>query len=82
MLGVTDTGVGLGQADQDRLFTKFFRSSDPRVRRESGAGLGLALSYSIVERMGGHLTVESALNQGSTFRIEMPAVNRSAAVAS
>lgn len=81
-LGVTDTGVGLGQADQDRLFTKFFRSSDPRVRRESGAGLGLALSYSIVERMGGHLGVESALNQGSTFRIEMPAVSCSSAVGS
>ena len=78
-LGVTDTGVGLSQADQDRLFTKFFRSSDPRVRRESGAGLGLALSHSIVERMGGHLTVESALNKGSTFRIAMPAVGPSAA---
>ena len=61
VLGVRDTGIGLSDEDQARLFTKFFRSSDPRVQRERGTGLGLALTHALVTRMGGTITVESEL---------------------
>lgn len=71
-LGVTDTGIGLSEADRAQLFTKFFRSADPRVHQERGSGLGLALSSAIVGRMGGRITVESTLNQGATFSILLP----------
>jgi signal transduction histidine kinase len=74
-LGVTDTGIGLSEEDQERLFTKFFRSADPRVTRERGTGLGLALTHAIVERMGGRIAVESRLNEGATFRVLLPSAS-------
>jgi len=70
-LGVTDNGYGLSEIDQTRLFTKFFRSEDARVVRERGAGLGLALTQAIVQRMGGNILVESKLNEGATFRVQL-----------
>jgi signal transduction histidine kinase len=69
---VTDTGVGLSPDDQERIFAKFYRSDDPRVGREGGWGLGLTLTRSIIERMGGRITVESSLNEGASFRILLP----------
>ena len=72
-LGVTDTGIGLGQDDLAQLFTKFFRSADPRARKERGSGLGLALTNAIIARLGGRIEVESELNKGTTFRIVLPA---------
>jgi signal transduction histidine kinase len=72
-LGVADTGIGLSEADVARLFTKFFRSSDPRVQRERGSGLGLALTHAMVTRMGGQIEVTSAPNKGTTFRLVLPA---------
>jgi signal transduction histidine kinase len=73
VLGVRDTGIGLSQEDQARLFTKFFRSSDPRVQRERGSGLGLALTQALVMRSGGTISVESEQGKGTTFRLTLPA---------
>ena len=73
ILGVTDTGIGLSEQDQRRLFDKFFRSADPRARQERGTGLGLALTQAIVLRMGGRIEVESKLDEGTTFRLVLPA---------
>jgi hypothetical protein len=73
VLGVRDSGIGLSEEDQSRLFTKFFRSSDPRVQRERGTGLGLALTHALVTRIGGTITVESQPGQGTTFRLTLPA---------
>jgi signal transduction histidine kinase len=73
ILGVRDTGIGLGPDDLKRLFTKFFRSSDKRVQKERGSGLGLALTHAMVCRMGGRIDVESTLGQGTTFRVTLPA---------
>jgi signal transduction histidine kinase len=78
VIAVTDTGVGLSAADQERLFTRYFRSADPRVGQERGSGLGLALTRSVVEQMGGRITVESTLNHGTTFAILLPAAARQA----
>jgi signal transduction histidine kinase len=72
LLGVADSGIGLSEDDVARLFTKFFRSSDPRVQRERGSGLGLALTHAMVTRMGGRIEVTSALHKGTTFRLILP----------
>jgi signal transduction histidine kinase len=73
VLGVRDTGIGLSLEDQAKLFTKFFRSADPRVQRERGTGLGLAVTHALVGRIGGTITVESAPDRGTTFRLTLPA---------
>jgi signal transduction histidine kinase len=78
VVGVRDTGIGLSDEDQQRLFTKFFRSSDPRVQRERGSGLGLALTHTMVVRMGGQITVLSAPGEGTTFRLTLPSTAKAA----
>jgi len=72
VLGVRDTGIGLSLEDQKRLFTKFFRSSDPRVQRERGSGLGLALTHALITRIGGKISVDSQPGHGTTFRLTLP----------
>jgi signal transduction histidine kinase len=74
VIGVSDTGIGLSMDDRARLFTKFFRSEDPRVQRERGTGLGLALTYALVTRIGGTIDVESEHGRGTTFRLMLPSV--------
>jgi len=69
---VSDTGIGIAAADQDRLFEKFYRIKRRETSNIQGTGLGLALVKSIVERHGGRVWVESELNKGSTFYIELP----------
>jgi signal transduction histidine kinase len=76
LIGVRDTGIGLSQEDQARLFTKFFRSSDPRVQRERGSGLGLALTQTMIVRMGGQISITSAPDEGTTFFLRLPARTR------
>ncbi|MGE3269226.1 MAG: sensor histidine kinase [Chloroflexota bacterium] len=76
-LDVEDTGIGLRDEDQARLFRKFFRAS--LTEAEPGTGLGLALSRSLVERMGGSISVTSALGKGSMFTILLPRIVRAGA---
>lgn len=64
---VSDTGVGICDADMERLYKEFSMLDDSETRRHGGMGLGLALSKAIVERLGGQIGVESGLGQGSTF---------------
>jgi signal transduction histidine kinase len=72
VIAVTDTGIGLSEADLARLFTRFFRSADPRARAERGSGLGLALTQAIISRIGGRIEVASELDRGTTFRMVLP----------
>ncbi len=76
---VIDSGIGISEEDMKRLFTKFFRSSNPRVRDVKGTGLGLTISRSIVELHGGRMEVESELNKGSIFSVLIPAGQESPA---
>ncbi|MGC9468862.1 MAG: ATP-binding protein [Anaerolineae bacterium] len=69
---VSDTGIGIAPSDQLRLFEKFYRIKRRETGSVQGTGLGLALVKSIVERHGGRVWVESALNHGSTFYIQLP----------
>ena len=68
---VVDTGVGLSEDDIGHLFESFY-TSDHRRTRESGAGLGLAISRRLAEMLGGRIGVTSRPGQGSTFAFEVP----------
>ena len=71
LFSVTDTGVGLSEADRQRLFQPFSQAADGRPP-EPGTGLGLAISQRIVHLMGGNLAVESARDRGSRFFFSVP----------
>ncbi len=70
-LSVTDTGIGVAPEKMTRLFTPFDRL-DAEATSIEGTGLGLSLSKSLAEAMGGSLGVESISDEGSTFWVEMP----------
>ncbi|MGZ5403774.1 MAG: sensor histidine kinase, partial [Nocardioides sp.] len=72
-LEVADEGLGISEADQDRLFDEFFRSTNPEAYLQPGSGLGLAIVKRIVERHGGTIEVVSELGVGSTFSVTLPA---------
>lgn len=69
---VEDTGVGISAEELPKVFDKFFRSSDPLVRKEIGSGLGLSLAQEVVRMHGGALTVQSEPGKGSKFTITLP----------
>ena len=69
-IDITDTGRGISPQDQQRLFQPFQRLSVEHTEIE-GTGLGLSLTKRMVELMGGTLSIESTLGQGSTFSIEL-----------
>ncbi|MEO0475766.1 MAG: ATP-binding protein [Planctomycetota bacterium] len=69
---VRDSGIGISEEDQARVFEKFYRANDPRLGDITGSGLGLALAYEIIRLHGGEMTVESELNEGSLFRVTLP----------
>jgi signal transduction histidine kinase len=71
-VAVRDTGPGIAASDQQRIFEEFQQVDSTNSRRKGGTGLGLAISKRIVEMHGGTLTVESALEQGSTFCMSVP----------
>ena len=69
---VADTGIGISDEDQDRLFQRFFRAEGAILHAIEGTGLGLAIVKAIVDAHGGELSVESISGQGTTFRIALP----------
>lgn len=69
---VSDTGIGIPQADQERIFERFYRVDASRSREPSSTGLGLAIAKHIVEAHGGTIGVESTVGQGSRFHFSIP----------
>jgi signal transduction histidine kinase/ActR/RegA family two-component response regulator len=72
---VTDTGIGVPEADRERIFESF-QQGGRGSSREEGTGLGLTLSRRIVELLGGHMWLESEVGRGSTFGFSIPARER------
>ncbi len=70
-LSVRDTGIGMDEATQSKLFQVFSQGDSSMTRRFGGSGLGLAISQKLVNRMGGHITVQSAPSSGSEFSFEL-----------
>jgi signal transduction histidine kinase/CheY-like chemotaxis protein len=73
---VTDTGIGIAAADQERIFQEFTQVEHPVQRRVRGTGLGLPLSRKLAGLLGGRLTVSSTPGIGSCFTAEIPVVYR------
>jgi signal transduction histidine kinase len=71
-LEVADSGIGIAPEDQRRLFERFFRAENAVERQVPGTGLGLYISRVIADAHQGRLTVRSELDEGSTFRLELP----------
>lgn len=71
---VIDTGIGINEQDKLRIFEHFTQADDSINRRYGGAGLGLAITRSLVKVMGGKIGVDSKIDLGSTFWIELPFV--------
>ncbi|MGH7334086.1 MAG: ATP-binding protein, partial [Candidatus Rokuibacteriota bacterium] len=69
---VADTGPGITESDQERIFEEFQQAETTTRRAKGGTGLGLAIARRIVEMHGGRLWVESALGHGSTFTFTVP----------
>ena len=69
---VQDTGMGIAPSALERLFQPFTQADASTTRRFGGTGLGLAISRSLAEVLGGTLTAESAIGEGSTFRLDLP----------
>ncbi len=70
-ISVSDTGIGIPEADKEKIFTKLFRAENARLQSEGqGTGLGLYLVKSIIESMGGNIGFTSEVNKGSVFSIK------------
>lgn len=74
---VTDTGAGIPQDAQARIFERFYRVDQARTRERGGTGLGLAIVKHAAELHRGAVTVESELGRGSTFTVSLPSAPRS-----
>lgn len=73
-ISVQDTGIGISLENQKKIFQKFFRADDQKVRDIPGTGLGLNITKTLVEMQGGQIWFESAMDQGTTFHFTVPIV--------
>ena len=71
-IAVSDTGVGVAPEDRDKIFEAFRQADQSFTRQHSGTGLGLAITNSLIKMMGGKISLDSTLGQGSTFTVEIP----------
>jgi heavy metal sensor kinase len=72
VLSVKDTGIGISDDDQPKIFERFYRADKARSRELGGAGLGLAIAHWIVEQHRGSIAVKSSLGNGSLFVVLLP----------
>lgn len=73
---VSDTGIGIPESEQAKLFSEFFRAENAKKLAEIGTGLGLAIVKSTVEQHGGTIEVQSREGEGSTFRVLLNRVGK------
>jgi signal transduction histidine kinase len=71
-LAVIDKGIGIPASEQPKIFDKFYRGSEPSVRRVRGSGIGLAITKHVAEMHGGEVLVDSEPGRGSMFTLRIP----------
>lgn len=74
-LEVQDTGIGIAEKDQARVFERFYRADKARSREAGGTGLGLSIVKHLAQAFGGSVGLDSRLREGSTFRVSLPRAN-------
>ena len=72
LVSIKDSGIGMKQADMEKIFTSFSQLNSKRNREEGGIGLGLAITQALVQNMGGFITVESVPDRGTEFQFTIP----------
>src|SRR5262249_37426253 len=70
---IADTGIGIAEEDQTRVFERFFKADKSRDRARGGSGLGLAIAKKIIDMHHGAIGVESTLGAGTAFAVSLPA---------
>ena len=78
MFKVFDSGIGIGSEEVEQIFEKFYRAKNSRGGDVDGSGLGLTLAREVVRLHGGDITVESEIDQGSTFTMTLPILAKAA----
>ncbi|MBQ6903757.1 MAG: response regulator, partial [Lachnospiraceae bacterium] len=73
-ISVKDTGIGIREEDMAKMFSKFERVDTNRTKTIEGTGLGLAITKSLLDMMGGEISVESVYGEGSTFTVTIPQI--------
>ncbi len=72
IVSVTDSGIGIPEAELEHVFERFYRVDNRLTRVTSGSGLGLYICKTIVEAHGGQIWARSTLREGSTFSFSLP----------
>jgi signal transduction histidine kinase len=76
LIQVQDTGIGIAEADQARIFDRFYRVNADRSRATGGSGLGLSIAQAIAQAHQGAIHVQSELGRGSTFTVRLPLMKK------
>ena len=74
-VSVADQGIGIPEADLERIFERFYRVDPARSRETGGTGLGLSIVKHVAAKHGGEIKVWSSQNVGSTFALRLPVYN-------
>ncbi|MGM1017023.1 MAG: sensor histidine kinase [Actinomycetota bacterium] len=74
-IAVADQGIGIAEADRERIFERFYRADEARSRRTGGTGLGLSIVKHATQRHGGEVRLWSRPGRGSTFTIRLPRID-------
>jgi signal transduction histidine kinase len=72
VISVSDIGIGMDEEQARQCFDKFWQAESTDVRRFGGTGIGLYIVSSMVDAMGGTISVETAVGRGSTFTVSLP----------
>jgi signal transduction histidine kinase len=80
MVSVADDGIGIPEADRDRIFERFYRASNRADVNAPGTGLGLAIAREVISKHGGKIWFDSEPGRGTTFRFVVPAAREEARV--